>query len=420
MTSNNPPARANPAVVIVGGGFAGLQAAKALSGEPLDVILLDRNNYHLFQPLLYQVATAGLGPEDISYPLRAILRGYGNVAFRMADVCGVDLAGRRVLTDGGAISYDYLLLAVGAETSFFGLESVAANAVGLKNLADALTLRNHILRMFELASREQDPAIRRELLTFVVAGGGATGVESAGGLAELVHLVLAKDYPELDFAEVSLILLEGGDRLLLALPASLAAYAARALRKMRVEIRFRSRVAGFDSRTITLADGAAIAARTIVWAAGVKAAALIATLGVPADRLGRAIVAETLQLPGHPEVFVAGDAACREQDGGPLPMIAPVAVQQAILAAANIAALAAGRQPAALVYKDPGTLATIGRSTAVAAIGRWRFAGFTAWLLWLVIHLIRLVGFRNRFIVTINWAWDYFFYERAIRLILRI
>lgn len=416
MTSNS----AAPVVLIVGGGFAGLQAAKDLSGKPLNVVLLDRNNYHLFQPLLYQVATAGLGPEDISYPLRAILRGRGNVAFRMADVCGVDLAGRRVLTDGGALSYDYLLLAVGAETSFFGLDSVAANAVGLKNLTDALTLRNHILHMFELASQEQDPAIRRELLTFVVAGGGATGVESAGGLAELVHLVLTKDYPELDFAEVTLILLEGGDRLLLALPAPLAAFAARELRKKCVETRFRARVAGFDGRKITLADGIAIPARTLIWAAGVKAASLIATLGVPTDRLGRAIVTATLQLPGHPEVFVAGDAACCEQDGQPLPMIAPVAVQQASLAAANIAALAAGGQPAPLDYRDPGTLATIGRSSAVAAVGRWRFAGFTAWLLWLAIHLIRLVGFRNRFIVTINWAWDYFFYERAIRLILRI
>ncbi len=416
MTSNS----AHPVVLIVGGGFAGLQAAKELSGKPLSVVLLDRNNYHLFQPLLYQVATAGLGPEDISYPLRAILRGHGNIAFRMADVCGVDLAGRRVLTDGGAISYDYLLLAVGAETSFFGLDSVAANAVGLKNLTDALTLRNHILHMFELASQEQDPAIRRELLTFVVAGGGATGVESAGGLAELVHLVLSKDYPELDFGEVALILLEGGDRLLLALPAPLAAFAARELRKKHVETRFHARVAGFDGRSIFLTDGSAIPARTLVWAAGVKAASLIATLGVPTDRLGRAIVAETLQLPGHPEVFVAGDAACREQDGQALPMIAPVAVQQASLAAANIAALAAGRPPAALDYRDPGTLATIGRSSAVATVGRWRFAGFTAWLLWLAIHLIRLVGFRNRFIVTINWAWDYFFYERAIRLILRI
>jgi NADH dehydrogenase len=416
MTSNS--AVRYPVVLIVGGGFAGLQAAKDLSGKPLSVVLLDRNNYHLFQPLLYQVATAGLGPEDISYPLRAILRGSPNVAFRMAEVCGVDLAGRRVLTDSGAISYDYLLLAVGAETSFFGLDSVAANAVGLKNLADALTLRNHILHMFELASQEEDPAIRRELLTFVVAGGGATGVESAGGLAELVHLVLSKDYPELDFAAVTLILLEGGDRLLPALPASLAAFAARELRKKRVETRFHARVAGFDGRTITLADGTALAARTLVWAAGVKAAPLIATLGVPTDRLGRAIVTETLQLPGHPEVFVAGDAACREHR--PLPMIAPVAVQQASLAAANIAALVAGREPAALDYRDPGTLATIGRSSAVAAVGRWRFAGFAAWLLWLAIHLIRLVGFRNRFIVTINWAWDYFFYERAIRLILRI
>ncbi len=420
MTSNSPVSRPVPTVVVVGGGFAGLQAVKALGDKPVKVLLVDRNNYHLFQPLLYQVATAGLGPEDISYPLRAILRDRGNVAFRMAEVERVDLAAKKIVTGGGDIGYDYLVLAAGAETNFFGLETVAANAVGLKSLEDALALRNHILSMFEIASQETDPAVRREMLTFVVVGGGATGVESAGGLAELVHLVLTKDYPHLDFAETGLLLLEGGDRLLLSLPEELAAFAAAELARKQVAVRFHSQVVSFDGKALQLKDGTQIATRTLIWAAGVKAAQVTDTLGVAADRLGRAHVAPTLQLPGYPEVFVIGDAAYLEQNGLPLPMVAPVAVQQAELAAGNIARLLRGEQLAEFAYKDPGVLATIGRSSAVASVGRWRFAGAFAWLLWLAIHLIRLVGFRNRFVVTVNWAWDYFFYERAIRLILRL
>jgi NADH dehydrogenase len=421
MTSNDAAPRTSPTVVVVGGGFAGLEIVKTLGDKPVRVLLVDRNNYHLFQPLLYQVATAGLGPEDISYPLRAILRDQGNAAFRMAEVARVDLAGKRIITAGGeGIGYDYLVLAVGAETNHFGIESVAANAVGLKSLEDALSLRNHILSMFEQASQEADPAVRRQLLTFVVGGGGATGVESAGGLAELVHLVLAKDYPELDFAETSLTLLEGGTRLLMSLPEELAAFTAAELARKQVKVRFKAQVVSFDGQTINLADGTTIATRTLVWAAGVKAASVIGSLGVKTDRLGRAAVGLTLQLPGHSEVFVIGDAAGLEQDGRPLPMIAPVAVQQARTAAGNIDSLIRGVPLADFVYTDPGVLATIGRSSAVASIGRWRFSGFLAWVLWLAIHLIRLVGFRNRFIVTLNWAWDYFFYERAIRLILRI
>lgn len=407
-----------PRVVVVGGGFAGLQAVKALTGAQLEVILLERQNYHLFQPLLYQVATAGLAPEDIVYPLRAILRGRKNVEFRMTEVQAVDRENKKVITDFGEISYDYLVVAVGARTNFFRMESVERNAFGLKNVADAMDVRNHIFRMFEMACQQPDPEVRRAMLTFVVAGGGATGVESAGGLAELIEHVLTKDYTDIDFGEVRLILLEGGDCLLPALPEPLCRFTAEKLTQKGVEVRFRSAVAEFDGTTITMADGKKLNTRTLIWAAGVAAEPLAARIGTETDKAGRAVINSHLQVPGHPEIFVVGDAACLRVDGRPLPMIAPVAVQQATTAARNIIALADGRNPEEFRYKDPGSLATIGRTSAVASMGRWQFRGYFAWVLWLVVHLIRLVGFRNRLLVLVNWAWDYFFYERAVRLIL--
>lgn len=410
----------NPVIVIVGGGFAGLHAVKMLRGAPVKLVLIDKNNYHLFQPLLYQVATAGLGPEDISYPLRAVLQRQHNAVFHMAEAMMVNFAEKQVITTSGKVAYDYLLLAVGAVTNFFGIESVAKNAFGLKNLEDALKLRNHILSMCELASQEPDPAVRRAMLSFAVAGGGATGVECIGGIAELVHQVLAKDYQELDFSESRLLLLEGGDRLLLSMPEDLAESALVELRRKGVEVLFGVKVENFDGMGVSLADGGRIPARTLVWGAGVRAASLIDKLEGKTDRLGRAMVSNTLQLPGHPEVFVIGDAAYFEQNGRPLPMIAPVAVQQAEIAAKNMVHLSQGKQLDVFTYRELGNLATIGRSFAVAHFSRWKFSGFFAWLLWLAIHLIRLIGFRNRFIVTINWAWDYFFYDRAIRLILRL
>ena len=409
-----------PAVVIVGGGFAGIEAVKALANAPVSIVLVDKNNYHLFQPLLYQVATAGLGPEDISYPLRAILQRQNNTLFHMAEVLDIDFANKTVQTENATISYDYLLIAAGAVTNFFGNKNVEKNAFGLKNLEDSLHLRNHILSMCEMASKEDAADVRRELLTFIVTGGGATGVECIGGIAELLHNVLTRDYPEVDFSESRLLLLEGGDRLLMSMPEDLSAAALAELRHKGVDVRFRAMVADYDGKAVLMSDGTVITARTLVWGAGVRAAPLIGKLSCETDRLGRAKVLPTLQLPGHPEVFLAGDTVYFEQDGSPLPMVAPVAVQQAQTAAANIVNLINGEQLRSFTYNELGNLATIGRSFAVAHFSKWKFSGFFAWLIWLAVHLIRLIGFRNRFIVTINWAWDYFFYERAIRLILRI
>jgi NADH dehydrogenase len=294
------------------------------------------------------------------------------------------------------------------------------NAYGLKNLEDAFKLRNQILSLCELATQENDPAIRRELLTFVVTGGGATGVECIGGIAELVHHVLRKDYPELDFSESSLLLLEGGDRLLTSMPEDLSVAALNELKRKGVDVRFQTKVDDFDSQGVRLADGTLIPARTLVWGAGVRCAPIIETCKVKTDRLGRAMVLPTLQLPEYPEVFVVGDAAHYEQGGRPLPMIAPVAVQEAETAANNVLNLVRGNPLQNFLYRELGNLATIGRSFAVAHFNRWQFSGFFAWLLWLAVHLIRLIGFRNRFIVTINWAWDYFFYDRALRMIHRL
>ncbi|WP_425060092.1 NADH dehydrogenase-like protein [Sporomusa carbonis] len=407
-----------PRVVIIGAGFGGLWAARALSGAPVEVILIDQHNYHLFQPLLYQVATAGLAPEDIVYPVRTILRRQANVKFKMAEVTEADLALRRLITTAGIIDYDYLIVATGGVTNFFGMESVAKHGFGLKNIDDVLAVRNHILRLFELAAQEEDPAVRRALLTFIVVGGGPTGVESAGALAELVYLVMPKDYPDLDYDEARIILMEASNRLLAGLPVELGVVTAETLARKRVEVRFGNPVADFDGETVTLKDGETIQAHTLIWAAGIRAARLADKLGVKQAGMGRLVVKPTLQLPKHPEVMVIGDAAYLESESEPLPMVAPVATQQARTAADNIRRLIGGQAPQEFVYKNPGVLATIGRNAAVAHIGKWQFKGFIAWVLWLVIHIVRLIGFRNRITVLINWAWDYFFYERAVRVIM--
>ncbi len=406
-----------PAVVIVGAGFGGLRAARTLRRAPIDVIVIDRHNYHLFQPLLYQVATAGLEPEQIARPVRAILRRQSNLEFRLAEVSGVDFAARRVLTDAGPVSYDHLILALGGETNFFGLDSVQRHGIGLKDIPEAVAIRNHVLRCFEHAMLQEDPDRRRALLTFVVVGGGPTGVEMAGALSELIRLVLVKDYPRLNIMDVRVLLLEATDRLLGAMPAKLRGVAAETLWKKHVEVRFGAAVEEFDGSQVRLKGGEVIPAGTLLWAAGVQAAGLTRRLGLRTARQGRVVVEPTLRVPGHPEVSVVGDAAYLEDAGQPLPMMAPVAIQMAETAAGNVLRALRGEPPRPFRYRDPGSLATIGRNAAVAYIRGIAFRGFLAWVVWLVVHLIQLIGFRNKLLVLINWAWDYFFYERAVRII---
>lgn len=404
-------------VVIVGAGFAGINAAKVLRDAPVNVVMMDRNNYHLFQPLLYQVATAGLAPSEIAYPVRAIFRKQENFKFRLDEVIDIDLDRKVVHASNGSLSYDYLILAVGGESSHFGLDSVARYGFDLKDLEDALTLRNHTLRTFELAAQETDPHVLRALNTFVVVGGGPTGVEFAGALSELLRLALSKDFPGKDFKDVRVILLEARDRLLAGFPESLARSAATTLEEKQVEVRFGAEVIDFDGSQVMLHGGEVIPANTLIWAAGVRSEGLMDKLGLEQKSQGRVVVEDTLQVPGHPEVFIAGDAAYMQAGGEPLPMMAPVAIQQGKIAAGNIRHLINGRELEAFDYHDPGSLATIGRNAAVARIGNYTFRGFPAWLVWLAVHLFWLIGFRNRLLVLINWAWDYFFFERAIRLI---
>ncbi len=415
--SPSRPATGRPTVVIVGAGFGGLRAARALRKAPVDVVLVDRHNYHLFQPLLYQVATAGLEPEEIARPVRAILRRQSNVEFRMTEVTGLDASGKRIVTADGPIAYDYLILAVGGQTNYFGLESVLRHGFGLKDIPEAIRIRNQVLHAFERAMLETDPERRRAELTFVVVGGGPTGVEMAGALSELIRLVLVKDYPRLNVKDVRVMLLEATDRLLAAMPARLRDAAAETLWRKHVEVRFGATVADYDGARVLLKSGEVIPANTLIWAAGVKAVSLTGRVGLPTAQQGRVPVAPTLDVPGHPDIYVIGDAAYLEVAGAPLPMMAPVALQMAETAAENIRRRIAGRPPVAFRYHDPGSLATIGRNAAVAYIHGIGFTGFLAWVVWLVVHIIQLIGFRNKVFVLLNWAWDYFFYERAARLI---
>lgn len=408
-----------PTVVIVGAGFGGLRAAKALARAPVRVVLIDRNNYHLFQPLLYQVAMAGLEPSSIARPVRRILRGQKNLEFRMAEVTGVDRGARVVHTSAGDVAYDYLVLASGGRTNYFGIESVARNALGLKGLADAVAIRNHVLSCFEQAVLEPDLERRRSLLTFLVVGGGPTGVEMAGALSELIRLVLSRDTKALNIQDTRILLLEAGQRLLAGMRPRFSPVTAEMLWKKHVEVRFGTSVEGFDGERARIAGGEVIPTRTLIWAAGVEAVPLAPMLGVKPLRQGRVAVDASLHLPGDDRVFVLGDAAYLEAVGQPLPMLAPVAIQMAVSAAANIRRQLAGESARPFEYRDPGTLATIGRNAAVADIRGIAFQGFPAWVVWLVVHIIQLIGFRNKLFVLLDWAWDYFFYERSARLITR-
>jgi NADH dehydrogenase len=406
-----------PHVVIVGAGFGGLEAARRLARAPVRITLIDRRNYHLFQPLLYQVAIAGLAPAQIAYPVRPIFRRQKNLTFVMGEVTGVDFEKRYIKMNGSFLAYDSLIVAVGGQTNFFGLHSIESHALQLKDIDSAVQARNHLLEMFEHAAREPDAEKRRALLTFVVVGGGPTGVETAGALSELIRLVLSKDYPHMNLGDVRVLLLEAGDHLMGNYPDGLRKATLDLLHGKHVEIQFNTAVAEYDGNTVVFKDGTRLPARTLVWTAGVKAAGLADRLGVEQAGLGRVRVEPTLQLPGHPEVYIAGDAAYVENGGRPLPMLATVALQEAKVAAENVRRALKGEILQPFHYKDPGLLATIGRNAAVARLGGLSFSGFIAWLIWVALHIYRLIGFRNRLVVLINWAWDYFFYESQVRLI---
>ena len=406
-----------PHVVIVGGGFGGLRVARALAGRPVRVTLLDRRNHHLFQPLLYQVATAALNPSDIATPLRSILRRARNVTVLLAEVRSVDLAGRRMVLDRGEMTYDILVLAAGAGHSYFGHDDWEPLAPSLKSLEDALEIRRRVLLAYEHAEREHDAAEQRALLTSVVVGGGPTGVELAGALAEISRETIARDFRLIDPTRARIVLLEAGPRILAAFPDPLPERAKAALVRIGVEVRTGAQVTRITPDAVWLGSEQ-IRTRTVLWAAGVAASPLAGSLGVPLDRAGRVPVEPDLSVPGHPEVLVIGDlATLSDGSGRPLPGLAPVAIQQGRAAAQNVLRRLAGRPTVPFRYRDKGSMATIGRAAAVAAIGRLRLSGLPAWLAWVFVHIMFLIGFRNRFLVLFEWAWAYASWQRGARLI---
>ncbi len=405
-----------PRVVILGGGFAGLEAAKALKRSRVRVSIVDRRNHHLFQPLLYQVATAALNPSNIASPIRRILRGQKNAEVVMGEAHAIDAGARRVILDDGEVSYDYLIVATGATHAYFGHDAWSEYAPGLKTVEDALTIRRRVLLAYEAAEREDDPERRRAWLTFVIVGGGPTGVEMAGALAEISRHVLSRDFRRFDTRDARVLLVEAGPRVLATFPEDLSTKALRQLERLGVEVKTSVPVTDIDGHGVTI-GGDRIAARTTIWAAGVAASPLGKTLNVPLDRAGRVLVEPDLSAPGHPEVLIVGDLASRQQDGKPIPGVAPAAMQGGRYAARRVKDMIAGRPTEPFHYNDKGTLATIGRASAVGEIGKVHLSGYPAWLAWLLIHVFFVIGFRNRFAVMGEWAWIYFTYERGARLI---
>ncbi|HLH26261.1 MAG TPA: FAD-dependent oxidoreductase [Chloroflexota bacterium] len=406
-----------PRVVIVGGGFGGLYAARALASAPVQITLVDQRNYHLFQPLLYQVATAALSPGNIAQPIRMLLRRHRNVRVLQARATGIDLARRRVQLADGALDYDYLILAAGARHSYFGHDEWAPLAPGLKSLDDALEIRRRILSAFEEAERATDPQVRQALLTFVIVGGGPTGVEMAGAIAEIARHTVVGEFRSIDPSRARVILLEGLPRILAAFPEDLSASAERALRSLGVEVRTGAIVTNITPDAVYVGDEK-IPTRTALWAAGVAASPLGRSLNVPLDRSGRVLVEPDLTVPGHPEVYVIGDlAAFTHQGDKPLPGVAQVAIQEGQAAAANIRRTLAGKPRKPFHYVDRGNLATIGRGAAVADIEGRHLTGHTAWLVWLFVHILYLIGFEKRLLVLVQWARSYLTYDRGVRLI---
>jgi NADH dehydrogenase len=404
-------------VLILGGGFGGLWAARALAAVPVRVTLVDRTNHHLFQPLLYQVAMAGLSAPDIAAPLRHILRRQRNVSVRMDEALAIDVAARRVAFADGALDYDYLIVATGSRHAYFGHDDWEPYAPGLKTLDDAVLIRRRMLEAFEHAERESDPAAQAEWLDFVIIGGGPTGVELAGTLAEIARHTLPREFRHSDPRRSHIHLVEAGPRVLASMPEALSAKAQQLLGKLGVSVHVGAAVSGVDRHGVML-GGRRIAARTVIWAAGVAASPLGAQLGAERDRAGRVRVAADLSLPGHAEVFVVGDLAGVIQDGQPVPGVAPAAKQMGAYAARAIRDRIAGVASQPFRYRDYGNLATIGRMAAVVDLRGFRFSGAPAWLFWLVAHIFFLIGFRNRLIVMIDWLWSYLTYQRHARIII--
>jgi NADH dehydrogenase len=408
-----------PHVVIIGAGFGGLEAAKKLACKDVRVTVIDRTNYHLFQPLLYQVATAALSPADIAAPIRAILSKCRNVAVILAEVESVDIDAKKVKTVDLQIDYDYLILATGSRHSYFGHSEWEKLAPGLKSLEDAVELRRRILMAFEYAEKITDEKARREAMNFVIIGGGPTGVELAGAIAEISRHTLARDFRHINPSEARVILIEGDSRLLAAYPPDLSESARKQLTDLGVEVRTNTRATNLTEAGVQIGDEF-IPCRVKIWAAGNNASFVGKTLGVPADRAGRVIVNEDLTVPGHPEVQVIGDLAnFTHQTGEPLPGISPVAMQQGRHAARNVLAMIKGRKAKRFRYWDKGTMATIGRNKAVADLRFLHLSGRLAWLAWLFVHIVFLVGFRNRLLVLFQWAWAYLTFDKGARLITR-
>ncbi|XXF79512.1 NAD(P)/FAD-dependent oxidoreductase [Myxococcaceae bacterium GXIMD 01537] len=406
-----------PHVVILGGGFAGLHAAQRLKRAPVRVTLVDRHNHHLFQPLLYQVATATLSPSEVASPLRGLLGRYG-MSVQLAEATGIDVEGKRVLLKDGELSYDYLIIATGATHSYFGRDDWAPYAMGLKTIEDAVEIRRRVLLAFEMAERESDPRSHRELLTFVLIGGGPTGVELAGALAEISRHSLRHNFQHIDPADARILLLEGLDRLLPTYPSDLSEKAKRSLERLGVEVRTKTRVTEIDETGVYI-GAEYIPARTVLWAAGVAASPLARSLGVELDRSGRVPVTPALTVPGRNDIFVVGDLSLvRRDDGVPVPGIAPAAMQEGAHAAENIVRQVEGKPLASFNYWDRGTFAVIGRGAAVGvALRRFKMAGRPAWLAWLFIHVLFLIGFRSRLAVLLDWGYSYLTFRKSARII---
>ncbi|MBK7828862.1 NAD(P)/FAD-dependent oxidoreductase [Nannocystis sp.] len=412
--ANAPPARH---VVIVGGGFGGLCAAQVLAGaKGVEVTIIDRRNHHLFQPLLYQVAMAGLSPAEIAYPIRTIFSGKRNVRVLLARATGIDLGKKLLRTDDAEIPYDNLILACGARQSYFGHNEWETYAPGLKSLEEATEIRRRVLTAFELAEKEPDPDKQRKLLTFVVIGGGPTGVELAGALGEISRFTLSRDFRRIDPRRTRVILIEAGPRILAAFDEKLASRATADLESLGVTVWTSTKVTRVDADGVDLGEES-VQAATILWAAGVAPSELNKSLGVPLDRGGRVMVEQDCSLKDHPEVFVVGDQAHFLHNDKPLPGLAPVAMQQGRCTARNILREVKGKPREPFRYRDKGQMATIGRRRAIVEFGRFKFAGFFAWLAWLLVHILYLVGFKNRLEVVLNWSWNYFAFSRGARLI---